>query len=61
MLLQTQYSICAPEMPSNFKRDFKQDMKLALDLLLSFKEELDKLHPDCRVLISKILQEKTHY
>lgn len=32
-------------------RDMQADMKIAIDMLWKFKEELSKLHPNCSELI----------
>jgi hypothetical protein len=49
---------CSPKKPSTYDRNFKDDMKTALDLVFKFSEELEKLHPECKRTISKLLQER---
>lgn len=39
-----------------YSRDVKNDVRIAIDLLIAFKEELDKLHPECSQMIETLLQ-----
>lgn len=63
MLTGTRMNSCAPvDMPrpdDRYSRNLKEDLKAAMDLLISFKESLEKLHPECIFLIEKLLQ-NTH-
>ena len=45
-----------PQVPECYKRNFKDDLKTALDLFYKFKEDLDKLHPECIRLIDQLVQ-----
>lgn len=38
-----------------WKRNEKEDLKDAIDALYEFKKKLDKLHPNCTDIISKLL------
>lgn len=51
----TQISQSVPE--DRYRRNLKQDIKVAVDKFLDFKEELDRLHPNCAVFIEKLMQE----
>lgn len=53
-----------PEMISpddRYSRNVKEDMKSAMDLIWTFKEGLDKLHPDCLCLVERMLFSPRHY
>lgn len=61
MLSQLSATQCEPvpmtPLPDNrWSRDQKEDMKTAIDLLYKFKQDLDKLHPECTNIIEKMLQ-----
>ena len=44
-----------------YSRSPKDDMKEAVDLLWKFKEGLDKLHPDCTILMERLLAPLQRY
>lgn len=48
--------MCAAPLPDNrWNRNMKDDMKTAIDLLWKFKEELEKLHPECTHVLERLL------
>ena len=58
MLTGSRLNACveAPRPDDRYSRNLKEDLKSAMDLLISFKESLEKLHPECSFLIEKLLQ-----
>ena len=50
-------SVPAPTVPESWKRNFKEDMKLAMDYLFELKEKLEKLHPECTRVVEKLMQQ----
>lgn len=43
-----------------YARDMQEDMVTAINLLFKFKQELDKLHPNCTSLIEDMLQRRRY-
>ncbi len=56
----TDFSCCthAPidELKDRWRRNEKEDLKLAIDYLYEFKKKMDELHPTCLDIIHKMLQ-----
>lgn len=43
---------------NNWKRNEREDMKLAIEYLYEFKKKLSDLHPNCLSLIENMLQHR---
>lgn len=52
MTTQQAVGICSDD---RWSRNMQEDMKEAIDLVFRFKSALDKLHPDCLMIIEKML------
>ncbi len=50
---QKQYTAINPD--DRWSRSMQEDMKEAIDLVFKFKLALDKLHPECLVIIERII------
>lgn len=49
-----------PSNTTTWDRNEKEDMKLAIEYLYDLHEKLSKLHPECRITIHNILQERRY-
>lgn len=49
-------SAAIPSEPKTWQRNFKDDLKQAMEYLCEFKEKIDKLHPECARMIERMFQ-----
>lgn len=49
------------KIPSQYLRDYKEDMKLALDYLFEFQDKINSLHPRCIHMIDSMFKSQNNF